>query len=115
MATDANKLTLAYQIKQAYYTMLSAQRNIAVYAQNFQFQQSALAQEQALYDLKQAVDVDLQTAQINLKSAEVDLKIRPDRLGLGAEGPGQPRGIDRERRLRRGRDRRSPGLDPEPR
>jgi outer membrane protein TolC len=72
LASDANKLTLAYQIKQAYYTMLSAQRNIAVYAQNFQFQQSALAQEQALYDLKQAVDVDLQTAQINLKSAEVD-------------------------------------------
>jgi outer membrane protein TolC len=74
LASDANKLTLQYQIKQAYYSMLSAQRNLDVYSQNLQLQKSALAQEQALYDLKQAVDVDLQTAQINVKSAEVDQK-----------------------------------------
>jgi outer membrane protein TolC len=72
LATDANKLTLVYQIKQAYYSMLSAQRNLDVYAQNLELQKSALAQEQTLYNLHQAVDVDLQTAQINVKSAEVD-------------------------------------------
>ena len=52
--------------------MLSAQRNLDVYAQNLELQQSALVQEQALYDLQQAVDVDLQTAKINVKSAEID-------------------------------------------
>ncbi|MGA2547629.1 MAG: TolC family protein [Rectinemataceae bacterium] len=74
LATDANKLTLAFQIKQAYYLMLNAQRKIDVDAQNVELQKSALDQEQALYDLQQAVDVDLQTAKINLKSAEVDQK-----------------------------------------
>jgi outer membrane protein TolC len=72
LASGANELTLAYQIKQAYYAMLSAQRNVDVYRQNLEFQNSALKQEQALYDLHQAADVDLQTAQINVKSAEVD-------------------------------------------
>ncbi len=72
LASGANELTLAYQIKQAYYSMLSAQRNVDVYRQNLEFQNSALKQEQALYDLKQAADVDLQTAKINVKSAEVD-------------------------------------------
>jgi outer membrane protein len=71
---EANKLTLAYQIKQAYYLMLNAQRKIDVDAQNVELQKSALGQEQALYDLQQAADVDLQTAKINLKSAEVDQK-----------------------------------------
>jgi outer membrane protein TolC len=74
LSADSNKLSLIYQVKQAYYSMLSAQRNLDVYAQNLELEQSALAQEQALYNLHQAVDVDLQTAQINVKSAEVDLK-----------------------------------------
>lgn len=73
-AAEANKLTLAYQIKQAYYSMLNAQRKIDVDAQNVDLQKSALEQEQVLYNLQQAVDVDLQTAKINLKSAEVDQK-----------------------------------------
>jgi cobalt-zinc-cadmium efflux system outer membrane protein len=72
LATDANKLTLAYQIKQAYFSMLTAQRNLDVYAQNLELQKSALEQEEALYKLQQAVDVDLQTAQINVESADVD-------------------------------------------
>jgi outer membrane protein TolC len=74
LAADANQTTLLYQIKQAYYTMLSAQRNLAVFAQNLELQKSALEQEQTLYDLQQAEDVDLQTAKINEKSAEIDLR-----------------------------------------
>jgi len=74
LANDASRLGLAYQIRQAYYTMLSAQRNLDVYARNLELQTSALAQEQALYDLQQAVDVDLQTAKINRMSAEIDQK-----------------------------------------
>jgi outer membrane protein TolC len=74
LSADSNTLSLIYQVKQDYYSMLNAQRNLDVYAQNLELQKSALAQEQALYDLHQAMDVDLQTAQINVKSAEVDLK-----------------------------------------
>jgi outer membrane protein TolC len=73
-SADANKLTLLYQIKQAYYSMLSAQRNLAVFSQNLELQKSALEQEQTLYDLQQAEDVDLQTAKINVKSAEIELR-----------------------------------------
>ena len=74
LSADSSKLSLIYQVKQAYYSMLSAQRNLVVYTQNLDLQKSALVQEQALYNLHEAMDVDLQTAQINVKSAEVDLK-----------------------------------------
>jgi len=72
LVADAGRLSLTYQVKQAYYTMLGAQRNLDVYAQNLELQRSALAQEQALYGLQQAVDIDLQTAKINLMSAQID-------------------------------------------
>jgi outer membrane protein len=73
LSADSNKLSLIYQVKQDYYSMLSAQRNLDVYAQNLELEKAALAQEQVLYNLHQAADVDLQTAQINVESAEVDL------------------------------------------
>ena len=72
LSADSDKLSLIYQVKQAYYSMLSAQRNLDVYTKNLELQKSALAQEQALYNVHQAVNVDLQTAQINVESAEVD-------------------------------------------
>lgn len=73
LSADSDKLSLIYQVKQAYYSMLSAQRNLDVYAKNLELQKSALGQEQALYNVHQAVEVDLQTAQINVESAEIDL------------------------------------------
>jgi outer membrane protein len=71
---ELNKLGLLYQVKQAYYTALAAQRNIAVYRQNIEKQKAALEQTTALYGIQQASSVDLQTAQINAKSAEIDLR-----------------------------------------
>ena len=115
LAADANQTTLLYQIKQAYYAMLSAQRNLAVFAQNLELQKSALEQEQTLYDLQQAEDVDLQTAKINEKSAEIDQRGGQQRLGLREEGAGQYRRSARRRGFQRGRDRGPPDLRAEPR
>jgi outer membrane protein TolC len=74
LSADSDRLNLVYQVKQAYYSMLNAQRSMDIYTQNLERQKAALEQEQALFDLQQAATVDLQTAQINVKSAEVDLK-----------------------------------------
>jgi len=70
-ATDSGKLTLVYSIKQAYYTMLAAQRNLALQQQILAKQNELLKQIQAIYDLKAASLVDLKTAQINARSAQV--------------------------------------------
>jgi len=74
LSADSGKLDLIYQVRQAYYTMLNAQRSLDMYQQNLERQKSALDQEQALYGLQQATAVDLQTAKINAKSAEIDLE-----------------------------------------
>jgi outer membrane protein TolC len=74
LSSDSNRLTLIYQVKQAYYTMLNAQRSLDNYKGNLERQKSALDQEQTLYDMQQAAAVDLQTAKINYKSAQIDLE-----------------------------------------
>jgi outer membrane protein len=74
LTADSSKLNLVYQVRQAYYTTLNAQRGLEMYKQNLERQKSALDQEQTLYDLQQATAVDLQTAKINAKSAEIDLE-----------------------------------------
>jgi outer membrane protein len=58
--------------KQAYITMLAAQRDLDVKKQVLDKQSKLLAQIQATYALKQASEIDLKTAQINAKGAELD-------------------------------------------
>ena len=70
---DSGKLALVYRIKQAYYMMLAAQRNLDLKAQILGKQTTLLKQIQAVYDLKQATLVDLKTAQINARSAQIDV------------------------------------------
>jgi outer membrane protein len=74
IAAAASRLSLVYRVKQAYYTMLGAQRTLAVKQQILEKQKSFLAQMQAIYDLKQASRADLQTARINHQSASIDVK-----------------------------------------
>jgi outer membrane protein TolC len=74
LAAEAGRQSLVYRVKQAYYTMLGAQRALAVKGQVLDKQKLFLTQMKAIYDLKQASTVDLQTAQINVQSATVDLK-----------------------------------------
>jgi outer membrane protein TolC len=72
LATDSGRLSLQYKIKQAYYTMLAAQRNASLKSEIRDKQDTVLKQIQAIYGLKAASLVDLKTAQINARSAQVD-------------------------------------------
>ncbi len=80
-ATGSGRLTLIYSIKQAYYTMLAAQRNLDLKNQILVKQNALLKQIQAVYDLKVASLVDLKTAQINARSAQVDVDSAANDLG----------------------------------
>jgi outer membrane protein len=73
LATEAGRLNLVYQIRQAYFTMLTAQDNVALQKEILQRQQSLLRQFDALYQLKQASEVDLKTAEVNVRTAQADL------------------------------------------
>jgi outer membrane protein TolC len=74
LSTDSGRLNLVFRVKQAYYAMLAAQQNAVVTRQILEKQNSLLAQITAVYSLKQASDVDLKTAQINSRSAQVDVE-----------------------------------------
>jgi outer membrane protein len=73
IGTEASRLGIIYSVKQAYYTMLSTQGNLKVKTQIFEKQNSVLKQIQAVYDLKLASLADLKTAQLNARSAQVDV------------------------------------------
>jgi multidrug efflux system outer membrane protein len=72
-STDAGRLTLVYSIKQTYYAMLAAQRNLALQSKILVNQNALLKQIQAVYGIKQASLVDLKTAQVNARSAQVSV------------------------------------------
>ena len=73
LATDASRLGIVYSVKQAYYLMLAAQRTLGTKRQILDKQNGLLTQIQAVYDLKLAALVDLKTAQLNARSAQVDV------------------------------------------
>lgn len=73
LAAEAGRLNLEYQIKQAYFTMLTAQDNVALQKDILRRQESLLRQVEALYGLQQASAVDLKSAQVNIRIAQVDL------------------------------------------
>jgi outer membrane protein TolC len=73
LSVEASRLNLVYQIRQAYFTMLTAQDNVALQKDILQRQESLLRQIEALYNLQQASEVDLKTAQVNARTAQVDL------------------------------------------
>ncbi len=89
LTADAGQQSLVYRVKEAYYTMLGAQRTLSVKGQILDKQKLFLAQMQAIYDMQQASKADLQTAQINVQSAVIDLKsgehdVRLARIRLSA-------------------------------
>ncbi len=73
LAVEAGRLNLMYQLKLAYYTMLTAQDNVALQKDILQRQESLLRQVEALSGLQQASAVDLKRAQVNVRIAQVDL------------------------------------------
>jgi outer membrane protein TolC len=87
-ATQSRSSAVA-KVKQAYVTMLAAQRDLDIKKSTLDKQSRLLAQVQAVYALQQASAIDLKSAQINAKSAEIDvatadktLRLANERLGV---------------------------------
>jgi outer membrane protein TolC len=73
ISEDANRKSIVYQVKQAYYTLLSQQRQLAILQQTLVKRQEEMKKTQALYDAESANQIDLKQAQINERQAELDL------------------------------------------
>ena len=65
--------------------MLAAQRDLDVKKQVLDKQNKLLAQIQAVFTIKQASAIDLKTAQINARSAEIDVETADKTLRLANE------------------------------
>jgi outer membrane protein TolC len=73
------------KVKQAYVAMLAAQRDLAIKKQVLDKQSKLLAQVQAVFKMQQASAIDLKTAQINARSAEIDVATADKTLRLANE------------------------------
>ena len=72
-------------VKKAYLTMLSAQRTLELRLGILGKQQALLAQINAVYALKQASSIDLLGAQINARTAELDVESARHDLALASQ------------------------------
>ncbi len=80
LAAESASQTLLYQVKQAYYSVASAQDAVALDTKILTQRQRDYAQTKTLYDAGQATAVDLQQADVNRYSAELDLADANDTL-----------------------------------
>lgn len=74
LTASLTKLNNIYNLKQAYYTMLSAQEGMEVLQNTLKKQQLTLQNLQAKFDAQLASAIDLKTAKVNARSAEIDVK-----------------------------------------
>jgi len=73
------------KVKQAYITMLASQRDLSIKRQVLEKQSKLLEQIQTVFNLRQASAIDLKTAQINARSAEIDVTTAEKTLRLANE------------------------------
>lgn len=71
---SANQKTIVYNVKQAYYTLLGQQRQIAILDETLAQRGAELAKTQALYDAHSVSQIDLKQAQVNRLQADLDLR-----------------------------------------
>lgn len=74
-AEDSNRRTIVYQVKQAYYTLLAAQRQLEIYQDTLTQRLQETVKTQALFDAHSASQIDIKQAQVNQKQAELDLRL----------------------------------------
>ena len=82
LSTESGRLALIYSVKQAYFAMFTALQDLSSKRQILDRQNALLDQITAIYNLKQASEVDLKTAQINAHSAEIDVRTSEHTLRL---------------------------------
>lgn len=66
--------SVAYKAKQAYYTLLGAQRTLEIKEETLEQRQEESRRTQALYEADKASGIDVKQAEINLASARIDLR-----------------------------------------
>jgi outer membrane protein len=85
LAAAQSRSTVAVNVKKAYVTMLTAQRTFALRTGVLDKQRVLLKQIETTYALKQASAIDLMTAQINVRGAELDLDTAAHDLALARQ------------------------------
>lgn len=73
LQSDAGRLSLIYSVKQAYYSVASAQAAVRLNEQTVQQRRQDLDQTNALYDAGRVSQIDVLQAQINLEQAQANL------------------------------------------
>jgi outer membrane protein TolC len=74
LTAQASRNTTILAVKQAYYTMLSAQENLNLLKTTVESRKLTVQFVQAEQAVKEVTDVDVLTAQVNEQSAELDLE-----------------------------------------
>ena len=82
LAAATGRSAAVAKLKQAYVTMLAAQRDLDVKKQVLDKLSKLLAQVEAVFALRQASQIDLETARINAASAELDVATADKSLRL---------------------------------
>jgi outer membrane protein len=70
---DAGQKTVIYNVKQAYYTLLGQQRQIAIFEQTVAQRRAELEKTQSLFDARRVSQIDMKRAQVNRLQADLDL------------------------------------------
>jgi outer membrane protein TolC len=85
LAEEANRKAIIYGVKQAYYTMLAQQREIGILTQTLDQRREETRKTQALHESGNANQIDVRQAQVNLTSAELDLRKAQGNLEIDRE------------------------------
>jgi outer membrane protein TolC len=84
-AEDSNRRNIIYQVKQACYTLLAAQRQLAIYQDTLTQRQQETVKSRVLFDAHNASQIDIKQAQVNQKQAELDLRLAQGTLEVDRE------------------------------
>lgn len=85
LQADLSRSTIRSNVKKAYVTMLSAQRALALRLTIADKQKALLAQIEAIYAIRQATTIDIQTARINSLTASLDVETSRHDLALARQ------------------------------
>lgn len=85
LQADLSRSTIRANVKKAYVTMLSAQRALALRLTIADKQKALLAQIEAIYAIRQATTIDIQTARINSLTANLDVETSRHDLALARQ------------------------------
>ncbi len=84
-ADESTRKTIAYNVKQAYYTMLGQLQQIGVLQDTVKQRQEELKRIQTLFANENATRIDVEQAEVNESTAELDLSLAQSTLEVDRE------------------------------